>query len=167
MRSRPGSVQWLGEIVETLAIALGVAAPALADTVAPLSALDGSAGHAVGIGLFVIGLLGVFISQEAMHSSWRIGQDSSERTELVSSGPFASVRNPIFSSLVIVQAGIALLVPSVLALAGLALLLISVQVQVRLVEEPHLMRVHGDRYAEYTRRVGRFLPYVGRLRTRN
>jgi protein-S-isoprenylcysteine O-methyltransferase Ste14 len=140
-----------------------VAAPALARAVEPLSALDGIFGHVVGIILFGIGLVGVFASQEAMRSSWRIGQDASERTELVTDGPFGYVRNPIFSSLVAVQAGIALLVPSVIALIGLAVLLFSIEVQVRLVEEPHLIAVHGDRYAQYGRRVGRFVPRLGRF----
>jgi protein-S-isoprenylcysteine O-methyltransferase Ste14 len=162
MRARPGSVQWLGETAEALAIALGVAAAALADTIEPVSALDGAAGHAIGIALFAAGLVGVVASQEAMHGSWRIGQSDSERTELVTGGSFALVRNPIFTSLVAVQSGIALLVPSALALAGLALLVVSIQVQVRLVEEPHLLERHGDRYAGYARRVGRFVPLVGR-----
>jgi protein-S-isoprenylcysteine O-methyltransferase Ste14 len=40
----------------------------------------------------------------------------------------------------------------------------SVQVQVRLVEEPYLLRVHGDAYRAYAARTGRFVPGVGRLR---
>jgi protein-S-isoprenylcysteine O-methyltransferase Ste14 len=50
------------------------------------------------------------------------------------------------------------------ALAGLVLLLASVEIQARLVEEPHLLRVHGEPYAAYARRTGRFLPGLGRLR---
>jgi protein-S-isoprenylcysteine O-methyltransferase Ste14 len=164
MRARPGSVQWLGETLEALAIGLGVAAAVLADSVEPLSALDGTGADALGVAVFAAGLAGVFVSQEAMAGSWRIGQDASDRTELVTRGPFGVVRNPIFSALVLVQAGIALVVPSVLALAGLALLVLSIELQVRLVEEPHLRRLHGNRYTEYAGRVGRFVPLIGRWR---
>ncbi|HLS74191.1 MAG TPA: hypothetical protein VK046_10500 [Actinomycetaceae bacterium] len=36
------------------------------------------------------------------------------------------------------------------------------EIQVRLVEEPYLLRTHGPAYARYTARVGRFLPGLGR-----
>jgi protein-S-isoprenylcysteine O-methyltransferase Ste14 len=158
--ARPGRrpLQAIGETGEAVAIALGVAAAALADAVEPFAALDGSGGHVVGIALYAAGLGGVVISQEAMGRSWRIGQDPGERTELVTSGPFGVVRNPIFASLIAVQAGLALLVPNALALAGVVLLVISIELQVRLVEEPHLRRVHGEEYERYARSVGRFLP---------
>jgi protein-S-isoprenylcysteine O-methyltransferase Ste14 len=43
--------------------------------------------------------------------------------------------------------------------------LIALELQVRGVEEPHLARVHGDAYLDYTARVGRFVPWLG-LRAR-
>ena len=162
MRARPGSVQWWGELAESVAIGLGVAAAVLADSVEPIDALDSDAGHGAGIAIYCAGVVGVAASQEAMGASWRIGQDAGERTALVTRGPFALVRNPIFVAVALVQLGLTLLVPSVLALAGIALLVVSIELQVRLVEEPHLRRVHGADYEDYTRRVGRFLPGVGR-----
>jgi protein-S-isoprenylcysteine O-methyltransferase Ste14 len=162
MRARPGSVQWWGELAETVAIGLGVAAAVLADELSPVDALDSDAGHAAGIALYCVGLAGVAASQEAMGASWRIGQDAAERTGLVTRGPFSLVRNPIFSALASVQIGLALLVPSIIALAGVALLVASIEIQARLVEEPHLRRVHGAAYEGYAARVGRFVPGVGR-----
>ena len=164
LRGRPGSLRWLAELAEVVALALGVAAAALAETVEPIPGLDGGGGHAAGVGLFALGLTAVVVSQEAMKRSWRIGIDEADATELVTTGPFALVRNPIFTGLVTVQAGLALLVPSALALAGVALLFVSVEVQARLVEEPHLLRTHGAAYESYASRVGRFVPGLGRLR---
>jgi protein-S-isoprenylcysteine O-methyltransferase Ste14 len=46
----------------------------------------------------------------------------------------------------------------------LACVLLSIQIQVRLVEEPYLLRVHGDAYRRYAARTGRFVPGLGRLR---
>ncbi|PYG00281.1 hypothetical protein SAMN05216184_104223 [Georgenia satyanarayanai] len=47
--------------------------------------------------------------------------------------------------------------------AALLCLLLAVEIQVRLVEEPYLIRAHGHAYASYSERVGRFLPGLGRL----
>ena len=162
--ARRSATQSAGQLLETVAIGLGVAAPilALGRSVEPIGALDKPALHVLGVALFAVGLVGIVVSQEAMGASWRIGVDTRERTELVQTGPFAYVRNPIFSGLLLVQAGTALMVPSVVALAGPVLQLLAVEIQVRLVEEPYLARVHGPRYEEYRRRVGRLLPRVGR-----
>lgn len=56
------------------------------------------------------------------------------------------------------------MVPNVIAMAGLNALVIGVQLQVRLEEEPHLRRLHGEAYRRYTASVGRFLPGIGRHR---
>ena len=80
-----------------------------------------------------------------MGESWRIGVDEQERTALVTSGPFAVVRNPIFAGMLPASLGLALLVPNVVALAGLAALLVALEIQVRLVEEPYLMRPTATR----------------------
>lgn len=119
---------------------------------------------AVGIGVAGAGLSLAFASQLAMGDAWRIGLDAKERTSLVTSGPFAIVRNPIYSSVLLFLTGLALLVPNAVMLASLPLAIIGVQMQVRLVEEPHLTLVHGDAYREYVRRVGRLLPLIGRGR---
>ena len=57
------------------------------------------------------------------------------------------------------------MIPNLVALIGWVLALTGIQTQIRLIEEPHLKRVHGEPYARYAARVGRFLPGLGRLRT--
>lgn len=162
---RPGSAEWWAGVLFGVAIAVGVAAPVLAllGAVEPVAALDATVAHAAGAALFGIGLAGTLAAQVAMGESWRIGVDESTTTELVTDGPFAFVRNPIFAAMLPASAGLALMVPSVVALAGLAALVVALELQVRVVEEPYLLRVHGARYARYAARVGRFLPLVGRL----
>lgn len=141
------------------------AAPLLAllDVLEPLAALDGSAGHAVGIVLAVGGILLTFGAQLAMGDAWRVGVDPEERTELVTSGPFGLVRNPIYSAMIPTVFGLALMVPNVLAIVAFIALVTALELQVRLVEEPYLLRVHGETYADYATRVGRFVPGFGRL----
>lgn len=108
--------------------------------------------------------MGTLIAQLAMGRSWRIGVDESEKTDLVTIGPFAVVRNPIFSAMFLTFPGLALMVPNAVALAGFVALVIAVELQVRFVEEPYLLRTHGGDYAGYASRVGRFVPGFGRLK---
>jgi protein-S-isoprenylcysteine O-methyltransferase Ste14 len=162
---RPGSLEWIAGVLFVVAIGVGVAAPVLdvLDVLEPLDALDSAGVRSTGIAIFLAGLLGTLYAQIAMGESWRVGVDEQERTALVTSGPFAVIRNPIFAGMLPASLGLALLVPNVVALAGLAALFIALEIQVRLVEEPHLLRAHGDSYRQYAARVGRFVPGLGRL----
>jgi protein-S-isoprenylcysteine O-methyltransferase Ste14 len=163
---RPGSAEWLAGVLFVVAVAIGLAAPllALSGTAGPIDALDTTAAHVAGAMLFAAGMAGTLAAQVAMGESWRIGVDDATTTELVTAGPFALVRNPVFAAMLPVSAGLALMVPSVVAFAGLAAFVVALELQVRVVEEPYLRRVHGAGYAEYASRVGRFLPGIGRLR---
>ena len=160
-----GSATWLAGVGFVVALVLGLAAPALAllDVVDPIGALDQPGLHAAGIVLAVTGTGATLFAQFAMGSSWRIGVDPSERTALVTSGPFALVRNPIFAAMLPTALGLVLMVPSAIAIAGLVVLIASLELQVRVVEEPYLRSVHGDSYANYAGRVGRFVPGLGKL----
>jgi protein-S-isoprenylcysteine O-methyltransferase Ste14 len=95
-----------------VALALGFAAPilALAGALDPIDALDSPAGNAVGIALAFGGLALTLYSQVAMGDAWRIGVDPDDRTTLVTNGPFAVVRNPIFSAIISTALGLTLMV---------------------------------------------------------
>jgi protein-S-isoprenylcysteine O-methyltransferase Ste14 len=116
-----------------------------------------------GLALSVLGLAALLWSQSSMGDSLRIGVDPSERTALITGGPFRWVRNPIYSAMFVYVAGVAMLVPNVPELVALGLLALGLDLHVRQVEEPYLAATHGDSYARYAARVGRFVPGVGRL----
>ncbi len=162
---RPFSAEWIAGVGFTVALLVGAAAPVLAllDVLEPIAALDVTAMHIAGLLLAIAGIAGTFYAQVAMGASWRIGVDPGERTELVTTGPFALVRNPIFAAMLPTGLGLTLLVPSWIALAGFAGLVIALELQVRVVEEPYLRQAHGAAYVSYAGRVGRFVPGVGRL----
>lgn len=144
------------------AIALGAGSPVAALLGLPV-VVDSSAVEVVGVALAVMGIAATFGAQLAMGDAWRAGVDPGERTELVTSGPFRLVRNPILTAVMITCAGLALMVPTVVGFAGLAAVVVANELLVRLVEEPHLRRVHGEAYEQYAASVGRFVPGVGRL----
>lgn len=147
-------------------VALGSINPLLAvlDVIQPIEGLDATASHAGGFALVALGIAGTFAAQMAMGAAWRIGVDPAERTELVTSGLFAHVRNPIYTAMMVAWLGFALLVPTWLMLASGGLLVGGIEIQVRAVEEPHLLRSHGAPYRAYAVHVGRFLPGIGRIR---
>lgn len=57
--------------------------------------------------------------------------------------------------------------PNIVALVGFVALVAALEVQTRAVEEPYLLAVHGETYAAYAARVGRFAPRIGRLPSRS
>ena len=164
----PGSAEWTGGVLFVVALALGVLAPVLdiAGVLDPIDALDGQFGRSASVGLFWGGLLSTLAAQFAMGKSWRIGVDENDRTELVTDGPFTVMRNPIFTAMFVTGGALALLVPNVVALIGFVALVVAIEIQVRLVEEPYLLRHHDPAYARYAAKVGRFVPFVGRLKGR-
>ncbi|MFN8114426.1 MAG: isoprenylcysteine carboxylmethyltransferase family protein [Solirubrobacterales bacterium] len=163
---RPGSPEWIAGVLFAVALILGLAAPVLAltGTVEPIAALDGAGVHVAGAIVTVAGIVLTLLAQVAMGDSWRIGVDHDERTELVTDGPFARVRNPIFSAMIPTALGLAMLVPSPVAILAAVALAVALELQVRVVEEPYLLRAQGDAYAAYAARTGRFVPGVGRIR---
>jgi len=164
----PGSREWLAGTGFIAAIAVTLLAPILQLTglVSPLAALDNRPVHIAGIALAVTGIVAMIGAQQTMGESWRVGVDTRETTTLVSTGVFGRVRNPIFTAMLTFAAGSALMTPNPLALSGFALLVASIELQVRAVEEPYLLAAHGAIYREYGTRVGRFVPGIGRFNAR-
>jgi len=131
--------------------------------VPPIASLDRPAVHAAGLVLAGLGIGITVLAQLQMGESWRIGVDASEVTALVRHGLFRQVRNPIFSGMLCAALGFVLLAPSQPSVVAWVLLAATIELQVRAVEEPHLLRTHGQAYEDWAREVGRFFPGVGRL----
>lgn len=160
-----GSLAWWALAMTDLGwLTVGVGAP-----VADLAGLprvvvvDQPVVRGLGVGIAVLGVLCGFAAQMSLGDSWRIGVDQTERTGLVTTGAYQVVRNPIFAAFLVAFLGLALMVPNPVAIAGAVVMVIGIQVQVRLVEEPYLRRVHRAAYTDYASRVGRFLPGNGHL----
>ena len=160
----PGSVEWFGGTLFAVGMVFGVAGPVVELAGVALPRIEIFYGWVTGPAVLAVacGIAGTTWAQWTMGDSWRIGVQQSERTELVLTGPFRFVRNPIFTSMLLTSMGLALLLPTVLMIAAFACLLVAIQIQVRLIEEPYLSRTHGASYAHYRSRVGRFVPGIGR-----
>ena len=166
LREGAGLVDWLSGILFIGGMAMGAGSPVLVltDVLHPISGIDVGGLHAIGIALAAIGGLAVFGAQLGMGESWRIGVSDEERTDLVTGGWFAVCRNPIYTSMIVGWTGFALMVPTWPALAAVLAIALALELQVRAVEEPYLLRTHGDSYRAYGASVGRFVPRVGLFR---
>jgi protein-S-isoprenylcysteine O-methyltransferase Ste14 len=153
LRARPGSAEWIGGVLFVVSLAALAVGPLVAtggSKWGPLEAVGGIVG--------TLGVVFTFVAQGALGDSWRIGVDQNERTTLRTEGLYAIVRNPIFTAMIITATGLVFLSPTLLTVVGVIGLTLSIELQVRMVEEPYLARIHGQEFNEYRTKVGRFLP---------
>ncbi len=78
--------------------------------------------------------------------------------QLVVTGPYRFVRNPMYVGIVIILLGEALLFAEATLLLYTALVLFGFHLRVRLYEEPTLQRLFGETFAQYCANVPRWLP---------
>jgi protein-S-isoprenylcysteine O-methyltransferase Ste14 len=119
---------------------------------------------ALGIAMVVVGYAGTLWCYVAMGNSWRMGVNRTEKTELVTRGPYGCVRHPIYLFQLIMVAAIPLLLPSVLALAILAIHVLCVLTKAA-DEESHLRSLLGQPYEAYCARAGRWWPCLRHKQT--
>ena len=160
---RLGSAEWFAGagFVAAPPVAVLASILQLLDVVAPVAVLHAPWIQIGGIVVAIVGIFATVYAQLDMGDSWRIGVDPGETTTLVRTGVFGWVRNPIFTAMITFGFGIALVTPNLVALAGFLLLVATIELQVRIIEEPYLLTVHGDDYRSYLTNVGRFMPGVG------
>ena len=110
----------------------------------------------IGVALLLASLIWTAIAQRHMGASWRIGIDKEHRTTLVHGGLYNFSRNPIYVGMISTFLGLFLAIPNALTLLVLVLGIVLVSIQTRL-EEEYLLKTHGEAYADYQRRVRRWL----------
>ena len=148
---------------DALGVGIGVAllGQALVAALAPYPSPSIGA-RVIGMTLLFGGVVFLVVSQLNLGASWRIGIEEGAKPGLVTTGIYAFCRNPIFFAMLITIAGYVLLIPTPLSLVLLIGAFIGTRRQI-LEEEEYLTRTYGDAYRAYARRVGRFLPGIGRL----
>ena len=92
-----------------------------------------------------------------MGKSWRMSVTPGETTELITTGPYAYVRHPIYALSMLLMLCTLLVVPTVPVLAMAAVHITLMLMKARN-EERFLSGVHGAAYEGYCRRTGRFVP---------
>jgi len=91
-----------------------------------------------------------------MGRNWRM-DISDSNTALVTEGLFARIRHPIYAFSIGMMIATAVVLPTVAMIAIAIVHVVLMNVKARS-EEMHLARMHGDAYARYVERTGRFFP---------
>jgi protein-S-isoprenylcysteine O-methyltransferase Ste14 len=146
-----------------LLLGQAIAAAVGADRPARLAFLPPTLALALGGTLLLGGIALLVIAQLNLGASWRIGIDTNARAGLVTGGVYRFSRNPIYLGLLISIAGYAVLLPTLLSAALLLGTYLGIRLQTA-AEESYLVHTYGEAFREYSRRVGRLLPGVGKLR---
>lgn len=108
-----------------------------------------------GYTLMIISLMWTAVAQWQMSTSWRIGIDIENKTDLRNQGLFRYSRNPIFLGMIGLVLGIFIVRPIFLNLLTFVLSVILISIQVRL-EEEFLHVQHGPDYANYKAKTRRW-----------
>jgi protein-S-isoprenylcysteine O-methyltransferase Ste14 len=98
-------------------------------------------------------------SQKTMGSSWRLPMVEGQNIELVTIGPYRFMRHPIYNSIIVMNFGLFLCVPSVLTLCVFFASLYFFTDFMR-IEEQQMHKRFGTKYQDYTQKVGRW-PRLG------
>ena len=112
----------------------------------------------IGLTLCIIGIAFSSYAQYKMGKEWRIGVDPDEKTELVTTGIYKLVRNPIYTGCIVHGTGLIILAPHVLFLITGLVGYFAVRAYVKDIEEPYLVDLHGDKYRQYMSQTGSFFP---------
>ena len=111
----------------------------------------------------VIGIASALFGAWAM---WSLGRSYGIRTDifdghrLVTSGPYAVVRHPMYLGIILYHAGATLVLQSPLLLALTALVIVPYTAIRIAYEERPLREAFGERYATYQRAVPALLPFM-------
>jgi protein-S-isoprenylcysteine O-methyltransferase Ste14 len=115
---------------------------------------------AIGMALCIIGIAFSSYAQYAMGKEWRIGVDPDEKTELVTTGIYINIRNPIYTGCIVHGTGLIVLAPHILFLVTGIVGYFAVRAYVKDIEEPYLVELHGDDYRHYMSQTGSFFPRI-------
>lgn len=126
-----------------------------------LPAFAQDAGYALlrwaGAALAVAALAGSIRGWREMGRNWTMAVTQQEASALITGGMFSRVRHPIYALSILLMLATLVAVPT-WPVAVIAAVHVALMITKARNEERFLLCVHGERYASYCRRTGRFIP---------
>jgi protein-S-isoprenylcysteine O-methyltransferase Ste14 len=120
---------------------------------------DHGIGVGLGLGLALAGLAFSIWARVCLGSNWSASAKLKSGQELVTTGPYACVRHPIYLGLTVAIVGTGLVLGGVRVIASISCALVFSWVRIR-GEDRLLSDQFGDEYARYRARVSAFLPGI-------
>jgi protein-S-isoprenylcysteine O-methyltransferase Ste14 len=111
------------------------------------------------LAITVLGLAFAIWARATLGANWSGSITFKENHELIQRGPYALVRHPIYTAMLLMAIGTALAVGTAGALLSIPILFLSFWIKYR--QEEALMLEHfGDAYRAYMTRVKAIIPFV-------
>jgi len=120
---------------------------------------EGLASFYVGAAITVAGILFAVWARRHIGANWSRFVTINQDHELITTGPYALVRHPIYTGLLTAFLGTAIATTQLRGLIAFALIAISLLYKLRL-EEQWMRAQFGDTYADYSRRVAALVPFI-------
>jgi protein-S-isoprenylcysteine O-methyltransferase Ste14 len=151
---RPSRIPWPPLLligILAAAVVLGRAWPL------PWPGLDDWPARAVGLGLGAAGVVLLAVSVLTLRRHGTTVMPDAGATQLVTSGPYTRLRNPIYLADCLILLGVAELTKNVWFVIGAAVFAVLVTLLAILPEERHLERRFGEAYLDYKAKTRRWL----------
>ncbi len=115
--------------------------------------------QALEIALVALGLAFAVAARVWLGRNWSSMVTVKQDHELIRSGPYALVRHPIYTGLLLALIGTVLMVGKWRALIGVALMLVSFLRKLK-IEERFMAQEFGETYARYRAQVAMLVPFL-------
>jgi protein-S-isoprenylcysteine O-methyltransferase Ste14 len=111
------------------------------------------------VALVALGLGFSAFARAQLGRNWSVGVAVKQGHELVRSGPYALVRHPIYTGLLLALIGSALAIGKWRALLGLTLMVVAILRKLT-IEERFMTEQFGETYARYRAEVPALIPFL-------
>lgn len=113
----------------------------------------------IGLTLAALGAAVALWSRVLLGKNWSIAVQQKEDHELIKRGPYRVVRHPIYSGLLLLFTGHALIVGDYRAILAVIIVFVSFWFKLKK-EEDVLTKVFGDRYTQYKKETKAIVPFI-------
>ena len=113
----------------------------------------------LGAAVTITGLLFAVWAREHLGSNWSRSVTIKQDHELISTGPYAVVRHPIYTGILTGFLGMAIAISEVRGFIALALFFLALWIKLRM-EEQWMRSQFGETYATYARQTAALVPYL-------
>jgi protein-S-isoprenylcysteine O-methyltransferase Ste14 len=110
-----------------------------------------------GVLFAVTGLIGFGLSLKTFGDSFRVGIDDEKPDKLITNGMFSISRNPIYVSFIFFFSGLILMHPNIASIVMIFCFFVPFVHRQILREEKFMKGYYGEQYAEYCKKVRRYL----------
>src|SRR3984957_11654607 len=113
----------------------------------------------IGAAIAIAGVLFAVWAREHLGSNWSSAVTIKQGHELITTGPYAVVRHPIYTGILIGFLGMAIAISEVRGFIDFGLIFLAFWIKLRM-EEQWMRAQFGEVYSTYARRTAALVPYL-------